>query len=187
MNHPRKAPQSSELDLNGFEQVFDSTDQPPAHESSLNSALQNEQSSETLVNIIDSEQLVSMPEAAKVMGVPYPTLRRHVLAGKVKSVISKDGKRLVILSSNENSMNEHLQSEKSANASFQNASSNEQSLIIHRLLDQLHFATEQSKQLQADLVYEIRKSTELEARVKLLTEHKPSVWQSVWLWLTGSR
>ena len=187
----------SDLDLNGFEKVFVQVTTSDSHEQSLNSnehsldiARQNEH-----VHLLAAEsfELISMAEAARRLNMPYPTLRRHVLNGKIQSVTGQDGKLLVKIA----------KTEQASNAAEKTLNSNDHLLIpgeyfanIQNLLDELKTEREYSRALAAKLEAASHRNGYLEAQtesyqeqIKLLTDsqHKSGWWTRFCSWFMGRK
>lgn len=157
-----------EHSLTGLEQIFEQT---KIQESHLNIApiLSAEVNNhEQIVCSIDPPfELVSMAEAARRMKIPYPTLRRRVLRGKVESVRDVDGKPLVKLNTPdhaESSTNtpEHL--------TEQNGFSSESSMNIQSLIHELTREREYSRSLVSKLEYVNHRNGYLESQIELQRE-----------------
>lgn len=200
--------QSSELGLNGFEKIFVQVATDDGAEQSLNTKEQSlnirEKDGEHVhsVHSVDAEsfEVVTMAEAARRLNMPYPTLRRHVLNGKIQSVTGEDGKPLVKLNINEYSKNAAEQppnnDEQSANIREQTALSSELSLNIQTLLEELKAEREYSRVLATKLEAASHRNGYLEAvaeqqsgQIKLLTDgqHNSSLWNRFFRWFVGTK
>lgn len=144
-----------------------------------------------ILNHADVFELVSMAEASRRLKVPYPTLRRQVLSGKIPSEPGLDGKPLVKLNISENSKTEMNTNENSMNINEQIEYSPENSPIIQALLGELQREREFSRQLTVKLEAASHRNGFLEAQsqtyqdqIKLLTDsqHKRGWWQTVSSW-----
>jgi len=144
-----------------------------------------------ILNNAEVFELVSMAEASRRLKVPYPTLRRQVLSGKIPSEPGSDGKPLVRLNISENSKTEMNTNEHSMNINEQIEYSPENSPIIQALLGELQREREFSRQLTVKLEAACHRNGFLEAQtqtyqdqIKLLTDsqHKPGWWQTVCNW-----
>ncbi len=201
---------AADLGLTGFEQIFVHVVTEDVHEKSANnhelSENTNEHSLNNLEQIHDAQsieaeafELVTMAAAARRLNMPYPTLRRHVLNGKIQSVIGEDGKPLVKLNSHEHSptTSEHspTTSEYSANSNDQIVLSSEFSANIQTLLAELKSERDYSRGLAAKLEAASHRNGYLEAlteqqggQLKLLTDsqHKVGWWRGFCSWFTGA-
>ena len=96
----------SDLSVVGFEKVFVQVEQTEKSDQSGKNIDVHEHIQEVDA---DSIELVSMAEASRRLKMPYPTLRRQVLAGKIESSLGRDGKPLVKLTKNKKSSSIHEQ------------------------------------------------------------------------------
>ncbi len=193
---------SSDLSLVGFEKVFVQVEQMANNEQSPQLTNIHEQSrdfdEQSDEHDAESFELVTMAEAARRLQMPYPTLRRQVVAGKIPSVSGPEGKPLVKLMVTEQSNTATKQSaqpsEQKAIKTEQNPLSSEYSMTIQRLLEQMEMERHYSKALNEKLEAANHRNGYLEAQVdqqgeqiKLLTDsrHKSgSLWR-FWSWFTG--
>jgi hypothetical protein len=79
--------QKSDLSLVGFENVFVQIEQDANNEQVTNNANIHEHIHELHA---ESHELVTMAEASRRLKMPYPTLRRQVLTGKIPSAPGPD-------------------------------------------------------------------------------------------------
>lgn len=138
--------------------------------------------------VVESFELVSMAEAARRFKMPYPTLRRQVIAGKIPSAPGPDGKPLVKLISSEQQKNSR---EQKTNNTEQKPYQSEYSQTIQRLLEQVETERSYGKTLNEKLEAANHRNGYLEAQVdqqiehiKLLTDsqHKPGWWSTFRSW-----
>lgn len=203
MENPESQQLPSDISLNGLEQIFVQVTSQNVHEQpeifneqSPNNHKQSDLSLEQSPNnpSVDCEsfELVTMAEAARRLKMPYPTLRRHVLSGKVESVAGSDGKPLVKLQRVEHSESSY---ESSIQANEQITHSNELSANIQSLLDALKAEREYSRVLCDKLDaasyrngYLEAQLAEKETHIKLLTDgqHKPGWWSQFCAWFMGN-
>lgn len=178
---------STDLSLEGLEEVFVHTEQLSKSEQ-----LANISNSSEHIHDFDAEsaELLPMAEASRRLKIPYPTLRRKVLSGKIASVKSPDGKILVRMAVSENSPKIHEQRE---NKPEQSAIKSESSLTIHRLLLQIETEREYSRTLNERLEAANHRNGYLEAQIghkdeqiKLLTQRTDggSWWALVRSWFS---
>lgn len=179
--------QVTDLSLVGFEKVFVQVEQNVNTEQSATEANIHEQ-----IHELDAEsfELVSMAEAARRFKMPYPTLRRQVLAKKIPSAPGSDGKLMVKIMATEQSTNSR---EQKMNTGEQKPLQSEYSLTIQRLLEQVETERNYSKALNERLEAANHRNGYLEAQVdqqveqiKLLTDsqHKSGWWARFFSWFT---
>lgn len=179
--------QVTDLSLVGFEKVFVQVEQNVNTEQSATEANIHEQ-----IHELDAEsfELVSMAEAARRFKMPYPTLRRQVMAKKIPSVPGSDGKPMVKIMATEQSANSR---EQKMNTDEQKPLQSEYSLTIQRLLEQVETERNYSKSLNERLEAANHRNGYLEAQVdqqveqlKLLTDsqHKGGWWSRFFSWFT---
>ncbi|MBX9692899.1 MAG: hypothetical protein K2Z81_10985 [Cyanobacteria bacterium] len=167
MELPKSEQFQKDISLNGLEQIFVQVTNPNSLEQSLNKSEQaliiDEQSSE---GQCESFELVTMAEAARRLKMPYPTLRRHVLSGKIQSALGIDGKPLVKMQKAEYSKD---QSEHSEYSTEQNGMQSEFSPNIQRLIDSLSNEREYSRALSEKLAAASYRNGYLEAQLSAAT------------------
>jgi len=181
--------QKSDLSLVGFEKVFVQAEQP------VNNEQINEDSNiREHVHDFNAEahELVTMAEASRRFKMPYPTLRRQVVSGKIPSAPGPDGKPLVKIMASEQSKKVR---EQQTNKVEQNQIQSEYSVTIQRLLEQVEAERTYSKSLNEKLEGANHRNGYLEAQVdqqreqiKLLTDsqHRPGGWWTRFCsWLIG--
>jgi len=180
----------SDLSVVGFEKVFVQVEQPEKSEHSDKNIDVHEQVQEFDA---DSTELVSMAEASRRLKIPYPTLRRQVLAGKIESSLGRDGKPLVRLTKHEKSSNIH---EQKVNESKQSTAQTEHSVNIQRLLEVIESERNYSRSLNERLEAANHRNGYLEAQaegyqeqIKLLTDsqHKQGWWARFASWFVTGR
>lgn len=190
MEKTNKSEQEGDLSLVGFEKVFVQLEQ----------RTNNEQSSEKVdvhehIHDVDTDstELVSMAEAARRLKMPYPTLRRQVLAGKLPSIQGPDGKPLVKLMATEHSANRH---EQTANKAEHSSANSENSTTIQRLLELIEAERAYARSLNEKLEAANHRNGYLEAQtegyqdqIKLLTDsqHKRGWWARFASWFVTGR
>lgn len=188
MENPKPSDQISDLSLVGFEKVFVRGEQSSCSEQSAEKANIHE-SVQTIE--ADSFELVTMAEASRRMQIPYPTLRRQVLAGKIPNVAGPDGKVMVKVMATENSLNS---SEQKTARHEQTAFPSEYSLTIQRLLDQLESERDHAHLMSEKLESATYRNGYLEAQlasrdeqIKLLIDgqHKENWWRRFCAWALG--
>jgi len=201
MEKNKASKQEGDLSLVGFEKVFVQIEQiAPTEcsndESNIHEQIQEIENIHEYAHELDSEsfEMVTMAEAARRLKMPYPTLRRQVLAGKISSSPGPDGKPMVKMKIGEHPP-EGNEQEKSS--SEQNEFSSEYSLTVHSLLRQIENERGYSKSLNEKLEAANHRNGYLEAQVeakvdhiKLLTDaqHKaPGWWSRFSFWFTGQR
>lgn len=163
MENPSSKELPSDISLNGLEQIFVQVTNQNNHEQPLNKREQtgifNEQSLNT---DCESFELVTMAEASRRLKVPYPTLRRHVLSGKIESTLGSDGKPMVKLQKSEYSENSFEHSEHHIE---QNAIPSEFSANMQSLLDSLNTEREYSRTISEQLAAASYRNGYLEAQL----------------------
>ena len=180
--------QSSDLGLVGFEKVFVQIEEAVNNEQTASAENIHEQ-----IHELDAEpyELVTMAEASRRLKMPYPTLRRQVVSGKIPSAPGPEGKPLVKLTVGEQSIPDR---EHKANKSEQKPLPTEYSLTVQRLLEQMEAERNYSRALNEKLEAANHRNGYLEARVdhqseqiKLLTDsqHRLGFWSRFWSWFTG--
>lgn len=158
--------QVTDLSLVGFEKMFVQVEQRTNNEQTSDSVNIPEQ-----VHELDAEsaELVTMAEASRRLKMPYPTLRRHVLSGKIPSTAGSDGKPLVKLLSNEQSSTANEQSigptEQSTNKAEQSPAASEYSVTIQRLFEQMEAERSYSRTLNEKLEAATYRNGYLEAQL----------------------
>lgn len=158
--------QVTDLSLVGFEKMFVQVEQRTNNEQTSDSVNIPEQ-----VHELDAEsaELVTMAEASRRLKMPYPTLRRHVLSGKIPSAPGSDGKPLVKLLSNEQSPTANEQSkgptEQSTNKVEQSPAASEYSATIQRLFEQMEAERSYSRTLNEKLEAATYRNGYLEAQL----------------------
>ncbi|MFA6556654.1 MAG: hypothetical protein WCT03_09515 [Candidatus Obscuribacterales bacterium] len=186
-NAPRE--QVTDLSLVGLEKVFVQIEQSLATEQIATDSNIHEQNHEYDG---ESTELVSMAEASRRLKMPYPTLRRQVLSGKIASVPGADGKPLVKLTCIEQSANIH---EAKLNKAEQSSPQSDYSETIQRLLQQMEAERTYSKALNEKLEAANHRNGYLEAKVdhqgeqiKLLTDtqHRAGLWTRFYSWMVGT-
>jgi hypothetical protein len=182
--------QVTDLSLVGFEKVFVQVEQTVNNEQSAADANIHEQ-----IHELDAEsfELVSMAEASRRFKMPYPTLRRQVLSGKIPSAPGSDGKPMVKIMASEQSPNSR---EQKVNTPEQKPLQSEYSLTIQRLLEQVEAERNYSKALNEKLEAANHRNGYLEAQVdqqveqiKLLTDsqHNKGWFSRFSSWFLGTR
>lgn len=180
----------SDLSVVGFEKVFVHAEQTEKSEQSGKNVDVHEHIQEFDA---DSTELVSMAEASRRLKIPYPTLRRQVLAGKIESSIGRDGKPLVRLSKYEKSSNIH---EQKVNKLEQKIAQSEHSANIQRLLEVIESERSYSRSLNERLEAANHRNGYLEAQsegyqeqIKLLmdSQHKRGWWARFSSWFVTGR
>lgn len=204
MENPESQQLPSDISLSGLERIFvqvtnhDGLEQPEMFsEQSTNNHEQSELFIEQPMNnqSVDCEsyELVTMAEAARRLKMPYPTLRRHVLSGKVESIPGSDGKPLVKLQRIEHSESSY---ENSTQTNEQITISSEFSANIQSLLDELKTEREYSRALCEKLDaasyrngYLEAQLSEKETQIRLLTDsqHKPAWWSQFCAWFLNGK
>jgi len=180
--------QMTDLNLVGFEKVFVQVEQQTNSEQITADLNIHEQ-----IHELDAEsyELISMAEASRRLKMPYPTLRRQVLSGKIPSASGPDGKLMVKLLASEHSPNTN---EQKTNKSESKPLQSEHSLTIQTLLEQMEAERNYSRSLNERLEAANHRNGYLEAQVdqqskqiKLLTDsqHKPSFWSQLSSWFLG--
>lgn len=179
----------ADVSLNGFERIFVQVAEANIHEQ--NSADTTNHEHVHSFNV-ESFELVTMAEASRRLNMPYPTLRRHVLSGKIPSARGPDGKAMVKLTAGEHSSST---ASASVNTDEQTIVVGEFSLTIQRVLDQLEAERERSLALSAKLEAASHRNGYLEAQVeshkeqiRLLTDsqHKAGWWRRFCSWALGN-
>ena len=180
----------SDLSVVGFEKVFVQVEQTEKSEQSGKNIDVHEHIQEVDA---DSIELVSMAEASRRLKMPYPTLRRQVLAGKIESSLGRDGKPLVKLTKNKKSSSIH---EQKVNKSEQSTLQSEHSVNIQRLLEVIESERSYSRSLNERLEAANHRNGYLEAQaegfqeqIKLLTDsqHKRGWWARFASWFVTGR
>lgn len=201
MNDPAIEPTSSDLSLNGLEQIFvqPNTANIHEHQTNIHEHRQNISNIDEYSDAVSGEavEIVTMAEASRRLKMPYPTLRRQVLNGKIPSTPGPDGKPLVKLVATEHSSprDEHspMDDEHSSNIQGQRREQSEYSMTIQRLFDLLEIEREQIQALSAKLEAASHRNGYLEAQlaekdvqIKLLTDsqRKQSFWRRFCSWFT---
>ncbi|MBS2004656.1 MAG: hypothetical protein JST44_24315 [Cyanobacteria bacterium SZAS LIN-5] len=180
--------QMTDLNLVGFEKVFVQVEQQTNSEQITADLNIHEQ-----IHELDAEsyELISMAEASRRLKMPYPTLRRQVLSGKISSASGPDGKLMVKLLTSEHSPSTN---EQKTNKSESNPLQSEHSLTIQTLLEQMEAERNYSRSLNERLEAANHRNGYLEAQVdqqskqiKLLTDsqHKPGFWSQFSSWFLG--
>lgn len=181
----------TDLSLVGLEEVF-----VQVEHSAKNEQIAGNSNIHEHVHELDAEsfELVSMAEAARRLKMPYPTLRRQVISGKIPSITGTDGKPLVKIAFSEYS---NEQREQQLNKPEQKPLESEYSATIHRLLEQMEAERVYSRSLNERLEAANHRNGYLEAQVdqqkeqiKLLTDtQKPNrSWlQKFGDWLIGAK
>lgn len=178
----------NDLSLNGFERIFVQVAEANIHEQNSADATNHEH-----IQSFNAEsfELVTMAEASRRLSMPYPTLRRHVLSGKIPSAPGPDGKAMVKLMAGEQSP---MTENGSVNSNEQSKVLSEFSLTIQRVLDQLEAERQRSVALSAKLEAASHRNGYLEAQlvgkeeqIKLLTDsqHKTGWWSRFCFWFVG--
>lgn len=180
--------QMTDLNLVGFEKVFVQVEQQTNSEQITADLNIHEQ-----IHELDAEsyELISMAEASRRLKMPYPTLRRQVLSGKISSASGPDGKLMVKLLTSEHSPSTN---EQKTNKSESKPRQSEHSLTIQTLLEQMEAERNYSRSLNERLEAANHRNGYLEAQVdqqskqiKLLTDsqHKPGFWSQFSSWFLG--
>jgi hypothetical protein len=188
MQENAKNEQIADLSLVGFEKVFVQVEQTEVNEQISENSNIHEQ-----VHELDGEsaELVSMAEASRRLKIPYPTLRRQVLSGKIPSTLGPDGKPLVKITGTEQSLNIH---EQKLNKVEQSSPQSDYSLTIQKLLEQMEAERAYSKALNERLEAANHRNGYLEAKVdqqgeqiKLLADshHNRGWWSRFCSWMKG--
>ncbi|PZM77185.1 MAG: hypothetical protein DKT66_28510 [Candidatus Melainabacteria bacterium] len=180
----------SDLSMVGFEKVFVQVEQTEKTEQSDKKTDVHEHIQEFEA---DSTELVSMAEASRRLKIPYPTLRRQVLAGKIESSLGRDGKPLVRLARHEKPSNIR---EQKVNKPEPITVQSEHSANIQRLLEVIESERSYSRSLNERLEAANHRNGYLEAQaegfqeqIKLLTDsqHKRGWWARFSSWFMTGR
>ena len=181
--------QKSDLSLVGFENVFVQIEQDANNEQVTNNANIHEHIHELHA---ESHELVTMAEASRRLKMPYPTLRRQVLTGKIPSAPGPDGKPMVKIMAIEHSPK--VREQRSNKTEQKPLSSNIDH--IQRLLEQIEAERTYAKALNEKLEAAYHRNGFLEGQViqqhqqiELLTDsqHKSSWWSRFCSWLIGTK
>ncbi len=190
MEKNKKNEQEGDLSLVGFEKVFVQLEQRTNNEQSI----EKDDVHEHIHDVdSDSTELVSMAEAARRLKMPYPTLRRQVLAGKLPSLQGPDGKPLVKLMTSEYSMNSR---KRTTSKHEHSVDISEHSTTIQKLLELIDAERTYSRSLNEKLEAANHRNGYLEAQtegyqdqIKFLTDsqHKHGWWTRFSSWFVTGR
>jgi hypothetical protein len=182
---------TSDLSLVGFEKVFVQIKHPVNNEQ-----ISKHQNIHEHVHDLDAEshELVTMAEASRRFKMPYPTLRRQVVSGKIPSIPGPDGKPLVKMMASE--LPKNVRDHK-LNKTEQKVQETDYSVTVQRLLEQMQVERSYSKVLNEKLEAANHRNGYLEAQVeqqkeqiKLITDNqrnRSNWWQNFCLWFTGAK